>query len=322
MCFSHQAQSKTFKIATIAPNGSFWMNMMKQGAKEIKKETGGRVKFKFYPGGVMGSQGIVLKKMKIGQLHGGALTSGSLGALYPDSQIYSLPLIFKTFKEIDFVRQKMDKQITEGLETAGIVTFGISEGGMAYTMSNKPVSRVSDLPKRKIWSPTDNKNVALTLEAIDVTPIPLSIGDVFAGLQTNLIDTVATSPAAAIALNWHTKINYITDVPLIYFYTVLALDKKAFNKISTEDQLIVRRVMTDTVNKIDKKSRKDNFAALDALQNQGIKLIKPNNEELRDWYKKGNKATDLIFSKGAITDKTKNELMMHISTFRTQQAAL
>ncbi|MCU7941035.1 MAG: TRAP transporter substrate-binding protein DctP [gamma proteobacterium symbiont of Bathyaustriella thionipta] len=71
-------QAKTFKIATLSPDGSDWMQKMRSGAKEIKQKTNGRVKFKFYPGGVMGDDQAVLRKIRIGQLHGGALGGGSL----------------------------------------------------------------------------------------------------------------------------------------------------------------------------------------------------------------------------------------------------
>ncbi|MCG6938346.1 MAG: TRAP transporter substrate-binding protein DctP [Gammaproteobacteria bacterium] len=321
-CLTHSTQAITFKIASIAPEGSFWMEMMKDGAKHIKTETHGRVKFKFYSGGVMGSQATVLKKMHIGQLQGGIFTSGTLGALYPDSQIYSLPLVFKSLNEVDYVRQKMDAEITSGLDEADLTILGISEGGMTYVMSDQPVLAISDLKQHKIWSPQNNINVTLTLEALDVSAISLPIGDVLISLQTGLIDTVATSPAAAIALQWHTYIKYITDMPLIYFYSVLALDKKAFERVSREDQAIIRRVMADTVKKIDSKNREDNIAALTALQNQGIKIIKPDPQQRENWYKKGNEANALIFNKGGMSKMVINEMMAHIAAFRSRVSGI
>ena len=55
----------TIKIATLSPEGTFWMKQMRAGAKEIKQKTQGRVKFKFYPGGVMGNDESVLRKMRV-----------------------------------------------------------------------------------------------------------------------------------------------------------------------------------------------------------------------------------------------------------------
>ena len=89
---SSQAIAATLKIATVVPNGSGWMNEMKAAAKEVKEKTDGRVKIKYYPGGVMGSDKTVLRKMRSGQLHGGAISAGALAHIYNGVNLYSLPL--------------------------------------------------------------------------------------------------------------------------------------------------------------------------------------------------------------------------------------
>ena len=103
---SSHAVAKTLKIATLAPAGTTWMKEMKKGAGEIKKKTEGRVKLKFYPGGVMGNDKSVHRKIKIGQLHGGAFTSGGLSHVYPEIQTLSLPMLFDNFAEVDYVRSR------------------------------------------------------------------------------------------------------------------------------------------------------------------------------------------------------------------------
>ena len=54
LCLSGPAAATTFKIATLSPDGSIWMKLLREGAAEISERTGDRVSFKFYPGGVMG----------------------------------------------------------------------------------------------------------------------------------------------------------------------------------------------------------------------------------------------------------------------------
>jgi len=100
--------AKTIKIATFSPDGTFWMQQMREGAKEIKQKTQGRVKFKFYPGGVMGNDDNVLRKIRIGQLHGGAVTMGTVSQSTPDSTVYGLPFLFSSLddaEEIDVQRK-------------------------------------------------------------------------------------------------------------------------------------------------------------------------------------------------------------------------
>lgn len=311
----------TLKIATLAPDGSDWMNKMRRGAEQIAERTEQRVTFKFYPGGVMGDDKSVLRKMRIGQLQGAALASGSLASFYTDSQVYNLPLVFNSFEELDYVRERMDSTIMQGFEDNGLQTFGLSETGFAYAMSKHPVSSVADLQQRKVWIPDTDEMARVALQAYQVTPIPLSIADVLTGLQTGLIDTVGGSPIAAIALQWHTQVQYVTDLPVLYVYALLAIDQKAYRKISPQDQQVVDEVMTEVFAKIDKQNRKDNVAAAEALRNQGIKFIEPSAAELGEWHAKAEAAVARLVEQGVVSRSILDQLERHLADFRTQQTA-
>lgn len=310
----------TLKIATLSPDGSAWMKQMRAGAAEISKKTENRVNLKFYPGGVMGDDKSVLKKIRIGQLQGGAVMAGSLAKVYKDSQVYNTPLIFKNFAEVDYVRSKMDSKIINGFEKGGFVSFGLAEGGFAYAMSTSQLTNPDQLTKNKVWAPSDDNASLEIVRAYGITPISLGLTDVLAGLQTGIIDTVATSPIGAIALQWHTQVKYITDIPLSYVYGLFIIEKKSFAKLSIEDQAIVRQVMTEKFKAIDQQNRKDNIAALKALENQGITLMKPNSSELDIWSSKAEIARKRLLESDEISDETMNELLQHLQKYRSQQA--
>jgi TRAP-type C4-dicarboxylate transport system substrate-binding protein len=113
-------EAKVYKIATLSPDGLSWMQKLRKSTSEIKARTDGRVKFKIYPGGVQGDDQTVLRKMRIGQLHGGALAAGSLTKFYPDLQVYNLPLEFQNYAEVDYVRRNLDNRIVQGLADGGV----------------------------------------------------------------------------------------------------------------------------------------------------------------------------------------------------------
>ena len=99
------ATAKTIiKIATISPKHSVWMNLMQVGADNIYRRTNGRVKVKFYPGGAMGSDKTVLRKIRVKQLHGAAMSSGSLLSVYSDNIVYNLPAKFNSIEQMYYVR--------------------------------------------------------------------------------------------------------------------------------------------------------------------------------------------------------------------------
>ena len=209
--------------------------------------------------------------------------------------------------------------IIDGFEKGGFVTFGIAEAGFNYIMSKKPIRSINDLLTQKAWIPSGDDNALEMAKTLSVTPISLPIGDVLAGLQTGLIDTVAISPIGALALQWHTQIKYITDMPLLYGYGILAIDKKAFNKIKEPDQKIVRTVFEKTFHEIDIQNKKDNIAALEALRNQGIEFIKPDLKQQKEWKHNVDIAEKKLIESGKLSKKVVALLNKHIRDFRSKQ---
>jgi len=280
--------AKTIKIATISPDGTYWMKQMRAGAKEIKEKTQGRVKFKFYPGGVMGNDENVLRKIRIGQLHGGAITIGNLSQSTPDTTIYGLPFLFSSLDDAEEIRKTTDPMLSKQIEGNGFVNFGFAQGGFTYMMSKQPINGFDDLRKQKSWVP-ENSDVGLSVyRHVGITPISLPLSDVLTGLQTGLINTVTISPIGALALQWHTHVNYVVDLPLTYLTAMMIIDKKIFDKLSEADQAAVREVMTKVYKKIDNQNKIDNKAARQALINQGVKFIKLNGKEKPEWMRTGD----------------------------------
>jgi TRAP-type C4-dicarboxylate transport system substrate-binding protein len=298
------------------------MRQMRASAKIIETKTEKRVSFKFYPGGVMGNDKAVQRKIRIGQLQGGAFPGGSMVSAYPDSQIYNLPLLFRSYEEIDYVRKSLDAEIMAGYEKGGFVTFGLAEGGFAYLMTNnRAVATPEALKQQKVWVPNDDPASAKALSTFDVSPIPLAVPDVLASLQTGLIDTVAASPIVTIALQWHTQVKHMTDLPLLYFYATLAIDKKAFGKLSPADQATVREVLVDTFRQIDAQNRKDNVAAFDAMKKQGITVTVPTAQERELWLKKSENAVKSYVDSGYISQAAYDRVLQLLNECRKQHPA-
>lgn len=296
------------KIATLSPEGSVWMQKMQAGADKIYRKTSNRVRLKFFGGGIMGNDDAVLRKIRIGQLHGGAVTAGSLSHLYGDSNIYALPMKFKTLQEIDRVRKKMDPLLREGFEKNGFVTFGLAEGGFAYLMSKNPIRTTDDLRAHKVWIPGNDPITAEVLKKIGINPIPLPLADVLTSLQTGLVDTVPAPPIAAILLQWHTRVRYLTEIPLSYAYGLLAVDREVFAKIALEDQQIVRDVMERVFKDIDHQNRADHVTAMKVLRKNGIEFVQPTAGAAAEWRSAGMAVTQKLLETGGISRQAMDQL--------------
>lgn len=275
--------AQTLKIATIAPEGSSWMNDMKRGAKVIEAQTEGRVKFKFYGGGVQGNDKQVQRKMRTGQLQGGAFTSGAMNMFQRDADIFSMPMVFSTIEEARFVRKNMDDVVRERLEDAGYVNFGFAGAGFAYMMSNQPLQTLSELKGQKVWIPEGDPIGFAALRALGVAPVVMPVTDVMTGLQTDLLDSVTVPPVGAVVFQWHTRLKYITELPIAYVYAAMLIDKRAFSKLSPADQLIAREVMEGIYRKFDQNGVTDNENALQALLENGLEMVAPEPADVDEW---------------------------------------
>lgn len=310
------AAAFTFKVATWAPEGTTWLKEMRKAGEEIKQRTDGRVEIKYYPGGVMGNDSVILRKMRIGQLHGGAFASTSLKDIYPDAQLYSLPLLFRSYGEVDYVRSRMDDTIRQGLERNGFVTLGISEGGFAYLMSQVPIEGVEDLQERKIWVPEGDTVNIRAFENAGVSPTPLPFADVYTALQTGLLDSAVNLPTAVIAFQWHTKLSTLTDLPLSYVIGVFVVDKRAFSRVDPADQKVMREVMNATFNKLNDLNRKDNKNAKEALKTQGFEFYDFSDEDVKRFRQNAAQAIDSLADEDQYTPALLAKLRAYLKEFR------
>lgn len=274
---------QVIKIATIAPDGSSWMREMRAAAAEVQTSTQGRVQVKFYPGGVMGSDTVVLRKIRLGQLQGGALTASELDGVCKDAPIYSLPFMFNTQAEVDAVRKVVDPMLVDCFQKGGMRMLGLAGGGFAYLMSTHELRTRDDLRSSKVWVPANDRIGEMTFKNGGITPIPLPLSDVFTSLQTGLVDTVGNTTSGAVILQWHGKIKYIVDLPLTYIPAYFIIDEKVFARASAPDQAVLQKAFGGAMTRIDTANRHDNVQALEAMKKGGTKMLTPPPAEAARW---------------------------------------
>lgn len=308
--------AQTLKIATVAPEGSLWMSEMRASAERAEKATEGRVKIKFYPGGVMGNDATVMRKIKLGQLQGGALTGSELSGFSKNAQLYGLPFLFADPNEIQPIRAQFDQYIRRDLDDAGFAVLSMAGVGFAYLMSSDDVSQRANLERRKIWVPQNDVIAARTFRAGGVSPIPLPLPDVFTALQTGLIDTVANTTAGAIALQWHSKMRHLLDLPLSYILGYVVVDQRAWNKISESDQQATLSAFAKGSERIEAENRRSDASALDALKQLGVKVVQPSADERERWQKVGREVIDTLIEEGRLDGKVIGELRAELQRRR------
>ena len=310
------------KIATLAPQNSEWAEKFQKGSIEIQERTENRVKLKFYWGGAQGNAKKILQKIKIRQLHGGTFSPTDFQEVYPDLNIYGLPFLFKDFDEVDYVRDRVDNQLEQGFKNLGFNTYGFAGGGFAYILSNEPIREYEDLKNKKIWLPQGDLISYEAMRSLNLLPVPLPMTDVLTGLQTGLIDIVAIPPVVALALQWHTKVSYITRVPVLYAMGFLAIDSKIINRINTDDRKVLNEVINRIYSEVDSNSQQDSENAYEALSKIGIQEIQFDGDEYQKLTDLLEEPTKKMANDGFYSLKLFNEIKMYIDNFRKSSEIL
>jgi TRAP-type transport system periplasmic protein len=228
--------TKILKIASLAPAGSVWIAQFEKFAEQVSRDTGGTVKFRTYPGGVMGEDQAMYRKMRVGQLHGGGFTMTGIAAVVPDFRVLAVPFLFTSYAEVDHVLAGVLPSLKERFREKGLELVAVTEVGFLYAMSTKPVNSIESLRQTANWSPTGDPLSEVYLSTLGITPVQLTIPDVLSSLQSGLVETVYNSFYGSIVMQWFTKARYIVDYPYGYAYGAFALDRKTFAALSPKEQ--------------------------------------------------------------------------------------
>lgn len=300
------ADNVEVRLATLAPDGSSWMKILGKGAAEIDTKTEGRVKVKYYAGGVQGDERDVVRKINLGQLDGAAVTSVGLSMIDESIRVLELPRMFASVEELDYVADKMWPYFVKKFAAKGFKLGDRGDVGWIYFLSKSPVNGVGDLKSAKVWMWGDDNIVRAMFKKLGVSGVPLGVPEVEPNLTTGRIDACYGSPLAAVALQWNTKVKYMTSLPMSYAIGATVIKQDAYNKVAAADQELVAKITKGMQKTLRKQIRKDNESAQKQMVRKGIKITETSPELLADF----DKAAQAVWTELAGKVYTKDELAM------------
>ncbi|MEE3346605.1 MAG: TRAP transporter substrate-binding protein DctP [Nitrospinota bacterium] len=314
---SAQAGKKhIIKFATLAPEGSSWMKSMRGLAGKVKKATDGNVTFRFYPGGVSGDEKDVIRKMRIGQLHGAGFTGVGLGQILPEVRVLDLPFLFNADDEIQHVYSKMSDYYVARYEDKGFVLLGWVPVGWIHFFSKYPIRSVEDLRRSKSWMWEGDLLVEQAYKGMEVQPIPLSITNVLLSLQTGMVDTVYSSTQGALALQWFTKVKHVTRLRMGYATGGVLISKKKFDKLPQPYQIAVKKIATEFLQELAQLIQEDNLKAHKVLEKNDVKWVDlPDEKEMGRFREAGATARKNLAGK-YFPPELLNRVLNHLKEFR------
>jgi len=281
-----QAEEKNkkykLKIATLAPEGSSWMKRFHEASRAIEKRSDGRLKMKIYAGGIMGDEPDVIRKIRIGQLQGAAVTGIGLGIIQSAVRVLDLPFLFKSYDELDYIRKILNEEFEKKFEEKGYILLGWGDVGWIHVFSNQPVTTKDELLATKLWAWVDDPLAHSMFKEIGVKGIPLSLPSVLPHLQTGLIDAAYGSPLSTLALQWYTNVKYMSDLPITMANAAVVVSKKSFDSLPKDLQVILKDEGKKMERKLIDQVRLDNEESLRVLKKYGIQVTHTQAEFFKE----------------------------------------
>ena len=270
------------RIATLAPNGSSWMKVFNAWNRSVQKLSNDSLKLRFYAGGSQGDERDFVRKMRAGQVDGASITTLGLGQLVRPVLVLTVPGVFTEYAQLDRVRDELSGQFSAMFEREGYAVLAWGDVGKTRLFSTQRIERPSDIKKMRPWAWKDDVIFTEFLKVVGANPVRLGMPEVYPGLQTPMIDTVPASALAALSMQWHTRLKFVSgrNSGIIVGATVLRQDK--LDALSEAH----RKILLDTSRRVEdalKKSiRRDDAKAYETMVRRGMTVIEAD-EYQAEW---------------------------------------
>ena len=317
---SPASAATVIKLATLAPEGSTWMNTLGELSKDLEKQSEGQLKFKFYAGGVSGDEKDVVKKIRIGQLHGAGFTGVGLGEVAPETRLLDAPWLFRSRAELEILRSKFSKELNAAVEKGGFILLGWTDLGSVYVFSKNPIASPEDMKREKMWVWEGDPIAQAAYKALGVNPVPLSVVDVMQSLQTGMINGVYGPPLGVVALQWHSKLKHIYPVPIAESTGAVLVSKKFFDSLPEGQRKLLLEVSAKHLKRLNELTNVENDKALEALKTQGLHLGADPGPATRRKYEELGKAARMELAGRLFSEELLAKFEKELAALRARSA--
>ena len=275
-------EAYTLRIASLAPAGSSWMKILNAWNKTLQTKTDGKLKMRFYPGGSQGDERDFVRKMRVGQLDGGVVTITGMSMLVPAMNVLTIPGFLNTYEKLDRVRGKMapDFEAMFGKENMRLVGWG--DAGKTRLFSVEPIKSPNQIKAMRPWVWKDDPIFVDFYQVIGANAVRLGVPEVYPALQTRMVDVISSSALTAVALQWHTRVKYMTahNSAIIAGGTVMRKDK--YDELPPELQEAFDSTAARAHELLNKTIRKDDEKAYAVVLKKGIVPVEAGDAQA-DW---------------------------------------
>ena len=269
-------------MATLAPVGSPWHNLLLEMGQKWRDATNGEVILRIYPGGVAGDERDMIRKIRIGQLHAAAVTIEGLTEISRDMSVFYIPMLVDSFEELDAIRNPLMPELEQGLADGEFRLLAWADVGWAYWFTRKPMYRPAELRRMRHFSWAGDYASEKLWRKGGFQPVPLASVDVLISLQTGVIDAFSTTPLVALSFQWFTSTPNMLDLKWGPIIGGLIISERIWNKLPIEYHSILERISKEMETAARALVPEIN-EALNVMVENGLTIHQPSAEDRKTW---------------------------------------
>ncbi|TXI77988.1 MAG: C4-dicarboxylate ABC transporter substrate-binding protein [Dechloromonas sp.] len=310
------AADMQLRIGTLVPKNSLYHRQLLEMGEAWRKAQGGG-KYLVFPDGSQGGEADMVRRMRIGQLQGGLLSVVGLREIEPGiAALQNMPLMFHSWEEVDYVREKMRPAMEQRFLEKGFVVLAWGDAGWVRFFSKKPAFRPDDFKGMKFFAWGSESEQQEIMKSLGYTPVPLETADILPAIQTGMIDAVPSTPYFALATQIYGTAQNMLDLNWAPIVGALVVTKKAWDEMSPAGQQALRDAGARAGTQIRTKARQEVDEAVDAMKKRGLTVNTPTPEQMKSWNALADNLYPRIRGK-LVPAATFDEVTAHLKAYRS-----
>jgi len=277
------AKKIVIKMATLAPEGTDWHGILVEMGQAWTDATDGEVRLRIYPGGVVGDERDMIRKMRIGQIQGAAISTEGMTEINPYFTTFFMPLMYQSYDDVDFVREKLSNELSSETEKNGFKILTMVDVGWVYWFSTEPIYTPEDLKKTKLFIWAGDYKSAQLYEKNGYHPVPLAMTDVLSALQTGLVTSIGFNPMYVLAQQLFGIAENMLDMKWGNLTAAVIIDMKTWRRIKPKHQEAMLVASKKIGNRFQSKNRHESDNAVDVMKEYGLTVNTPTAEQVKAW---------------------------------------
>ena len=277
------AQTVAVRLGTLAPRNSRWHQLILDMGEKWKKASGGKVELKVYPGGEQGDEPEMVQKMRIGALQAVAISGAGLSGIDGSDAALQIPMMYNSWDELDYVRDRIGPQLEKGLDARGYVVLNWGDTGWVHLFSKRPATTPGDFQKMKLCVLQGDTADFELFKRNGFQPVSLATTDILTGLQTGLIDAFEAPPMVALASQWFGGARNMLDVKFAPLSGATLVSKQAWEQIPAGVRPQLLSIARDSGAQIRQEIRRMEDNSIGMMQTLGLNVVHADANAAAEW---------------------------------------